>query len=346
MPQIEAVVKEVKAKLGKEKLRSADLFSGSGAVARLLRTHSDYLVANDLESYARVLSECYLKDSTLWENGISISELADKFWEVKVAAATEKQRGLISRLYAPKDENNIKAGERAFYTPYNAAYLDGARQAIEKLDPNLRPFILAPLLYLASKHVNTCGIFKGFYKKDGVGHFGGAGENALERIKAKMALTPPMFWDEPCEVKVLQMDAYKAALRAECENLDLVYLDPPYNQHPYGANYFMLNLLVDYKEPTEISKVSGISQDWNRSAYNNKKKAGEELFKLVKELKAKFVVVSYNNEGFISREEMETELAKFGKVEVREFEYNAFRGSRNLGARESKIREFLFVVER
>ncbi|MDR0684304.1 MAG: DNA adenine methylase [Spirochaetaceae bacterium] len=27
--------------------------------------------------------------------------------------------------------------------------------------------------------------------------------------------------------------------------VDLAYLDPPYNQHPYGSNYFMLNLILD-----------------------------------------------------------------------------------------------------
>jgi len=32
-------------------------------------------------------------------------------------------------------------------------------------------------------------------------------------------------------------------------------LDPPYNQHPYGSNYFMLNLLADYREPADVSAV-------------------------------------------------------------------------------------------
>ena len=35
----------------------------------------------------------------------------------------------------------------------------------------------------------------------------------------------------------------------EYADLDLAYFDPPYNQHPYGSNYFMLNLLVHYRRP-------------------------------------------------------------------------------------------------
>ena len=42
-------------------------------------------------------------------------------------------------------------------------------------------------------------------------------------------------------------------LAADLPPLDLVYLDPPYNQHPYGSNYFMLNLLVDYRAPLKPS---------------------------------------------------------------------------------------------
>ena len=55
--------------------------------------------------------------------------------------------------------------------------------------------------------------------------------------------------------------------------LDLLYLDPLYNQHPYGFNYFMLNLLCDYRRPERISRVSGIPRDWNRSPYNGRRTA-------------------------------------------------------------------------
>ena len=69
---------------------------------------------------------------------------------------------------------------------------------------------------------------------------------------------------------MLQEDANAVARRLK--GLDLVYVDPPYNQHPYGSNYFMLDLLLRYERPERISRVSGIPADWQRSGYNVKVK--------------------------------------------------------------------------
>lgn len=65
------------------------------------------------------------------------------------------------------------------------------------------------------------------------------------------------------------------------DEVDVVYLDPPYNQHPYGSNYFLLNLLVNYERPNDFSKVSGIPPDWNRSYYNKRAKAEDTLFEAI-----------------------------------------------------------------
>jgi adenine-specific DNA-methyltransferase len=54
-------------------------------------------------------------------------------------------------------------------------------------------------------------------------------------------------------------------LVSEVGGFDVAYFDPPYNQHPYGSNYFMLNLLVNYEKPGEISRVSGIPTSWTRA---------------------------------------------------------------------------------
>ena len=37
---------------------------------------------------------------------------------------------------------------------------------------------------------------------------------------------------------------------------DLAYLDPPYNQHPYGSNYFMLVRLRDGREHRRLCEVA------------------------------------------------------------------------------------------
>jgi adenine-specific DNA-methyltransferase len=128
--------------------------------------------------------------------------------------------------------------------------------------------------------------------------------------------------------------------------MDLAYIDPPYNQHPYGSNYFMLNLIVDYIEPQNVSRISGIPDNWNRSFYNKKAYAYNTFKELIERIKAKFLLISFNSEGFITHNEMINLLKRIGKLEILETKYNVFRGSRNLKNREIHIKEYLYLVEK
>jgi len=147
-----------------------------------------------------------------------------------------------------------------------------------------------------------------------------------------------------CAVEVFKGDANRLA--PDLRNLDLAYLDPPYNQHPYGSNYFMLNLIVSYKKPDIFSAVSGIPGGWNRSAYNKRQEAARTFADLAEKTRARFLLVSFNSEGFIPPDEMKTILEKTGKVEIFDTKYNAFRGSRNLRERQTHVREYFFLVEK
>ena len=108
----------------------------------------------------------------------------------------------------------------------------------------------------------------------------------------------------------------------------------------------MLNLLAEYKRPNEISTVSGIPTDWQRSDYNVRSRCFQKLCKLIESVDAPFVLVSFNNEGFISPEDMRDMLAREGKLKIIEVPYNTFRGSRNLSGRSLHVKEQLFLVER
>jgi adenine-specific DNA-methyltransferase len=123
-------------------------------------------------------------------------------------------------------------------------------------------------------------------------------------------------------------------------------MDPPYNQHPYGSNYFMLNLLVDYAKPDEYSEVSGIPKGWNRSAYNTKKSALPALLDLAENLPAKFLLVSFSDDGFLDPAELASQLSAVGKCDVFDNEYNTYRASRNLRDRSLKVTEHLFLVDK
>lgn len=341
---IETEIKEIALSLKKEKLICADLFSGSGIVSRMLKAYSKKLIVNDLENYSKVINSCYLTNK--------IDFPKEKYYELKnkieELCQKEKISGIITKNYAPKDDSNIQAGERVFYTRENALLIDTYRFLIDKVvtDEGLKKFFLAPLITQASIHVNTSGVFKGFYKdkNTGIGCFGASGRNALSRIFGKIELKEPIFSNFEAEVEIYQKDT--VLLAKELKNLDVAYLDPPYNQHPYGSNYFMLNLILKNKLDVEISKVSGITQDWNRSVFNKADTALKAMKEIIETLDSRFIIISYNSEGFISFEEMTEMLKKYGKLKTIEIEYNTFRGSRNLSSRKIYVNEYLFVLEK
>lgn len=340
---IGTAVSEVRRDLGKEKLDVVDVFSGSGIVSRFFKPYAATLYANDLEAYCETINRCYLQNC----EDVDMERLSAYHAALLHTLTSQPlRRGFITEMYSPADDQHIQPGERVFYTTRNAMYLDTARQELESVPEPYKTLLLAPLLYEASVHNNTSGVFKGFYKNSetGIGQFGGNGRNALTRILGNVELKLPVFSRYSCNVHVLKEDAN--ALARLLPPVDLAYLDPPYNQHPYGSNYFMLNVLNNYQRPTEVSRVSGIPSNWNKSQFNKKQSAKESMRDLCAALNARYLLISFSNDGFITKDEMVEMLSMLGEVKVLDTDYNTFRGCRNLGNRDIHVKEYLYLVKK
>lgn len=340
---IDNVVQIVKNDLGKDKLIIVDGFSGSGAVARYLKEHASLLITNDLEKYSKIINQSFLRN----KNQIDFDEI-EKYVKLlnDKKFRTDLGEGIIEKLYAPKDTKNIQEGERCFYTNENAKIIDNIRRTIElEIPKHLKDIFLSILLYKASVHNNTSGVFKGFYKgkKSPLGKFGGEAENALQRILGEISMESIILSNFDCQSKSFQSDTN--VLMSKLKGLDLVYYDPPYNQHPYGSNYHMLNTILDYVEPSEISKVAGIPTNWKKSSYNKQKEALSAFTKLIENTNSKYIMISYNNEGFISYDDMFNVCKLKGEVTVFDENYPAYRASRNLKDRKINVTEYIFLIK-
>jgi adenine-specific DNA-methyltransferase len=317
--KIEDVVKRLKPET------CADTFSGSGVISRMLLTHSKKLYVNDLELYCENLSKCFLVTPSWYD----IDEISKHIYEMNECP---DKVGFLTEMYA--------SDERQFYTPENGRRIDGMLDYIKNYVPDyLKPYCLGPLLIKASIHANTSGVFKGFHK----GGWGGKGGHAQDRITKRIEVECPIWLEPAREVEVRRQDACE--FLRNLPPVDLIYLDPPYNQHPYGSNYFMLNLICTNERPHTVSKVSGIPGDWNKSQYNYKNKIREAMeltLKLATE-KAKHTLVSYNNEGFIKPSEWEDILRPYTYEKI-EIDYSCYKGGRNLKNRPKKVTEFIFVI--
>ncbi len=340
---IETAVLKVKEDLGKDKLSLLDGLAGSGVVSRAFKKHASILYSNDLEYYSYIIGQCYLTN----ESDVPLKELGTHIEHLE-KIKLQNRKGIMRKLYSPQNDQDIKKGERTFFTNRNAKIIDNAMHYIHSSDVSdkVRPFLLAPLLSEVSIHANTSGVFKGFYKnsKTGIGQFGGDGQNALQRILGDIEIKSPVFSNFSCHCEMYNQDIN--ILVKSLPEVDLAYYDPPYNQHPYGSNYFMLNIVAKNEEPQEVSEVSGIPTNWNKSAYNKRKEAEIFLDDLIKNTNAKYVALSYNDEGIIPIDKIKDILSNYGTTSLLEKDYNTFRGSRNLNDRDLKVKEILFLLKK
>jgi adenine-specific DNA-methyltransferase len=341
LPLITQGINYVKTQLNKKRLDTLDAFSGSGAVSRLLKLHSNKLYTNDFEKYPYALNNCYLAN----RSEINLNQLKkyNKFLRESFKKPIE---GVITKLYAPKNDNDIQPDEHTFYTHRNALYIDTIRYNIDFLPPEYKRFFLAPLIYEASVHTNTGGVFRGFYKnsKTGVGQFGGNERQDQGRILSDIHLPLPVFSLTECEYIIYNEDIN--SILDELPEIDLAYFDPPYNEHPYGANYFMLNVITDNVEPKSITKGTGAPTDWKRSLYNKRKMSLNLMRDLVSRVKAKYLLISFSNEGFIDYNEMVLLLSEYGKLKIIETNYTTFGACRNMGKRNKKVKEYLYILNK
>lgn len=343
---IENILIDLKKDIGKDKLVLCDLFAGSGVVSRMMYNHSSKLISNDLEGYSYCVCKCYLDRPSIPDIKL-INEHINIMNNISINGPFIE--GIITNNYSPKDTNNIKLGERCFYTRENALIIDTLRKYIEdNVEEHLKLYCLGPLIVKASIHNNTSGVQKGFYKdkNTGIGAWGGTAANATGRIVNKITLDD-IIWN-PNDVQIDCYNQDSNIVINDIDNIDVCYLDPPYNEHPYSSNYHILDTI--YKndiDVSKLSKVSGIPKDWKRSVYNKKITAIKGLTELIKNVldKSKYVILSYNNEGIIPVDELENILSEY-KYNKKEIKYDTFKGSRNLKDRSNKVLEIMYIISK
>jgi adenine-specific DNA-methyltransferase len=346
LPQINDILDMVKEDLKKE-LVTVDVFSGSGIVSRLLKTKSQKLFTNDLAGYGYTLNSCFLStpsEEKLERIKCYIDE-ANTFAHRKDDLDITK---FVQKYWAPSGK--ISKKHRVFFTQENGILIDRYRHFINSLPNEYKSYVLAALLVKCSIHNNTNGQFSAFYKdENGIGKFGGKKEIDIKRITTPIKLEVPHFSMHPCEVIISQEDANQFV--KSIPEVDLVYLDPPYNKHPYSIYYFMLDIINNWKTGESIPDTNrGQPKTWKKSDYNSFKKAENSFKDLISNIKSKYILLSYNNKGIIPIKNIESILESRGKLYTFPLihkTYNKLKGIAAYKRKEewSEVKEFMWLVD-
>ena len=282
--------------------RVGDLFSGSGRVAHALKAAGYAVEANDHNAYAATLAR-----------GL-------------VQADRERWQARAERLIAELERLPGRAGwftdqycERArYFQRHNGARIDAVRERIEDLDlePELKAVALTSLLLAADKVDSTAGVQMAYLK--------GWSKRSHRELHLEVPPLLPRALHGDCRAH--DLDALEAA---QALDVDLLYLDPPYNQHPYLSNYHLWETLVRWDRP-EVYGVARKRVDCRerKSRFNFRAQAPEALDRLLSACNAPYLLLSYSNEAFLRQPQLRAMLAERGHVQHVELELTRYIGAR------------------
>lgn len=300
-----------------------DLFAGTGIVGRTFKPLVKQVIANDIEFYSFVLLKNYI------ENHREIP-FAENY--IQQLNELETKKGFIAEEYG----ENGKA-DRLFFSKKNAEKIDACRQQIEtwkastEISENLYYFLLASLLESADKVANTASVYGAFLKK-------------IKTSAAKeLVIQPAGFVKTKNTHQVFQEDANKLIQQIEG---DILYLDPPYNARQYGANYHLLTTIAKYDTFAPKGKTG--LRDYYKSVYCKKKEVAIEFEELIKQAKFSYIFLSYNNEGLMPPEVIQTIMSKYGKYSLATKNYQRFKADKteNRNHKANQTIEYLHILEK
>jgi adenine-specific DNA-methyltransferase len=275
-----------------------DVFSGTSRVGHAMKAHGLQVRANDHNAYAHTLAQCYVaadRDRVLGPVQRVIEELQ----------SLPGRPGYVTETFCERSR---------FFHPKNGARIDAMRDRIDELDlpQEVRAVVLVSLMEAADRVDSTTGVQMAYLKQ--------WAPRALGDIKLRIPDVLPGPGDAH------QLDALDLVERYPA---DVVYLDPPYNQHNYLRNYHVWETLVRWDAP-EVYGIACKRTDCRerRSDFNSKVRIREALAALIEKAQARWLIVSFNNEGYIDREEMTRMLSTRGEVDVQEIAYGRYVGAK------------------
>jgi adenine-specific DNA-methyltransferase len=278
---------------------AVDLFTGTTRVAQEFKRRGLAVTACDLASYSEVLAQAYIAtDATTVDRTALDAALAH----------------LDALPGAPGYVTTTFCEQARYFHPRNGARIDAIRDELEAShrDSPLFPVLLTALLLAADRVDSTTGLQMAYLKQ------------WAPRALGELTLRAPDLLPGPG--LALRGDATELATTLPAA--DLVYVDPPYNQHRYFTNYHVWETLVRWDAPAHYGvacKRADARDAETHSVFNRRREMPAALRALLHSVRGELVLVSYNDEAWVSPDELVGWLREAGHAEVRVLAFDAKR---------------------
>ena len=278
-----------------------DLFTGTTRVAQEFKRRGGFVTAVDLARYSKVFADCWI---TADAGTVDMRGLEDAL------------RHLSSLPGEPGYFTDTFCVQSRFFQPKNGERIDAIREVIESdyRDSPYYPMLMTSLILAADRVDSTTGVQMAYVKQWAPRSF-----NDLE------LRTPELIAGGG---RAVQGDA--VALAPTLGSFDLAYLDPPYNQHRYFSNYHIWETLVAWDKPEHYGvacKRIDNRDESTKSRFNEKRNMVNAFRSVIESLDARTLVISYNNESWVSREELLGMCSRFEEVRLLAFDSKRYVGA-------------------
>lgn len=278
-----------------------DAFTGTTRVAQEMKRRGAHVTSVDTARYAKAFADCWIATDA---GDIDARALAE---EIARLDALPGEAGYVTETFCRASR---------FFQPHNGERIDAIRAAIERdhAGSPLHPVLLSALLLAADRVDSTTGVQMAYVKQ------------WAARSHRRMELRAPDLLHGPGTA--VRGDV--ASLARSLPAADLAYLDPPYNQHRYESNYHVWETLVAWDSPEHYGvacKRTDLREPDGRSPFNSRRTMRPALRRLIADVPADVVVVSYNDESWVGREELVEMCAQKGAVKLLSFDSRRYVGA-------------------
>lgn len=323
LPFLEKVICQVAGDNLRDKV-FCDIFAGTGVVGKSFKPIVGKVISNDWEYYSYVLNRNYIGNN---------KKIKDKDRYIDCLNSLDGiDDGFIYMNYC------LGSGSgRQYFSDANGKKIDAARQQIERwyrsgaISEDLYFFLLCSLLESADKLANTASVYGAF----------------LKHLKTS-ALKPLLIGPALYPINGGGHEVYCEDANMLIRNIqgDILYIDPPYNARQYGANYHMLNTIAEYL-PFVPKGKTGL-REYARSLYCGTKSVRDVFDDLVRNARFKYIILSYNNEGLMSLEDIKKIMSRYGHYDIASQEYHRYRADKeqNRNHIADSTTEYLHILEK